>query len=92
MSNSEIIVKVNSLMQQGFEVPVEKLIPTATVFEDLGLDSLDAVDMLVNLEDRLGIKVDVEKLKGIRTLQDVYNLVSDISAQNNLSQDQIKIN
>jgi acyl carrier protein len=89
VSNNEIIAKVNSLMQQGFEVPEEKLIPTATVFEDLGLDSLDAVDMLVNLEDRLGVKVDVEKLKGIRTLQDVYNLVSDLTAQN---QNQIKIN
>jgi acyl carrier protein len=97
VSNTEIIAKVNNLMQQGFEVPAEKLIPTATVFGDLGLDSLDAVDMLVNLEDRLGVKVDVEKLKGIRTLQDVYNLVSDLTSQNMpvapvLLQEQVEIN
>jgi acyl carrier protein len=78
----KIVLKVNELMQEGFEIPTEKLLPTATVFEDLGLDSLDAVDMLVNLEDKFGIKVDVERLKTVRTLQDIYNLASDLTLQN----------
>jgi acyl carrier protein len=82
--DQKIVSKINELMQEGFEIPTEKLIPTATVFEDLGLDSLDAVDMLVNLEDRLGIKVDVERLKTVRTLQDIYNLADDLTKQNKI--------
>ena len=81
MTNQEVISRVNELMKEGFEIPLEKLIPTATVFGDLGLDSLDAVDMLVNLEDKLGIKVDVERLKRVKTLQDIYDLVGDLTAQ-----------
>ena len=87
MTNQEIVLKVNALMQEGFEIPSEKLVPTATVFGDLGLDSLDAVDMLVNLEDKFGIKVDVERLKSVRTLQDIYNLANDLTTES-----QVKVN
>ncbi len=81
MTNPKIITKVNSVMHQGFEIPLEKLTPEATLFTDLGLDSLDAVDMLVHLEENIGIKVDGEKLMSVRTLQDVYTLVDELSSQ-----------
>jgi acyl carrier protein len=82
MTHSEIVVKVNQLMHQGFEIPEDKLTPAATLFDELGLDSLDAVDMLVHLEENLGIKVDAERLISVRTLQDIYNLVEDLAVQN----------
>jgi acyl carrier protein len=90
LSNENVVTQVNALMHEGFEIPFEKLTPSATVFGDLGLDSLDAVDMLVNLEDRIGVKVDVERLKSVKTLQDIYNLVQDLSgaAQINVQVDQ----
>ena len=53
-------------------------IPEAKLFEELGLDSLDAVDMLVYLEENLGVKVEGERLAKIRTLQDVYQLVAEV--------------
>ena len=81
MTNPEIIAKVNDLMQRGFEIPEAKLTPNATLFDELGLDSLDAVDMLVHLEENLGIKVDAEKLISVRTLQDVYDMVEALAAQ-----------
>ena len=78
---SEIVSQVNQLMMTGFEIPQEKLIPTATLVGDLGLDSLDAVDMLVYIEETLGVKVEGEKLTSIKTLQDVYRLASDSMSQ-----------
>lgn len=78
MSAEEIALKVNDLMHQGFEIPREKLAPGALLFQDLGLDSLDAVDMLVHLEENLAIKVEGERLASIRTLADVYKLVEDM--------------
>lgn len=86
MNNQEIVVRVNALMQKGFEIPEEKLLPNATLFEELGLDSLDAVDMLVHLEENLGIKVDGERLLTVRTLQDVYNLVGELASKSNSAQ------
>ncbi len=75
----EIEIQINKLMSESFEIPMEKLRPSATVFDELGLDSLDAIDMLVSLEDRFNIKVDVQKLKNVKTLQDVYDLALDVA-------------
>lgn len=76
----DVVSQVNLLMHEGFEIPFEKLTPSATLFGDLGLDSLDAVDMLVNLEDKIGVKVEVDRIKAVRTLQDIYDLVESLSA------------
>jgi len=81
MNHAEIVVKVNELMHRGFEIPEDKLTPTATLFDELGLDSLDAVDMLVHLEENLGIKVDAQKLVAVRTLQDIYDMVESLAPQ-----------
>ncbi len=72
----EIIDQVNQLMRAEFEIPREKLQPTSSLKEDLGLDSLDAVDMLVYLEERLGTKLDAERLAQVQTLGDVYLLAA----------------
>jgi acyl carrier protein len=40
---------------------------------------LDAIDMLVHLEERLGVKVDGEKLMQVRTLQDVYTMIEELT-------------
>ena len=79
--NDKVVAKVNEVMRQGFEIPPEKLVPTATLFGDLGLDSLDAVDMLVHLEENIGVKVDGEKIMGVRTLQDIYNLIDNLASE-----------
>jgi acyl carrier protein len=74
---SETIRQVNELMSNGFEIPAEKLLPTATLMGDLGLDSLDAVDMLVYIEENMKVRVDGERLRTVRTLQDVYCLAQE---------------
>ncbi len=79
MNNEQIVSQVNDLMHQGFEIPRDKLVPTATLFDDLGMDSLDAIDMLVHLEEKLNIKVEGERLKKVRTLTDIYGLVGEVA-------------
>jgi acyl carrier protein len=76
----QLIQEINQLLVTGFEISPEKLVPSATLIGDLGLDSLDAVDMLVYIEDKFGIKVEGEKLRSLQTLQDVYLLAADAKA------------
>ena len=78
MMRQEIIDRVNDVMHQGFEIPREDLKPEASLFSDLGLDSLDAIDMVVHLEDKMGIKVEGERFQNVRTLEDVYGLVAEL--------------
>ncbi len=76
--------KINELISSGFEIEPEKLVPTALLKEDLGLDSLDAVDMLVYLEENFDIKVAGERLLLIKTMDDVYTLVKEVLLTPNL--------
>ena len=86
MNKEQVISQVNQIMSSGFEIPMEKLTPNAVLKTDLGLDSLDAVDMLVMLEEKLGTKVDGERLMQIQTMGDVYKLILDhVEANNNSS-------
>ncbi len=78
MTRDEVVNKVNSILHHQLEIPLARLVPEATLFDDLALDSLDAVDMLVHLEDHLKVKVNVEAFKNIRTVGDIYNLVSEL--------------
>jgi acyl carrier protein len=91
----QITTQVNELFQKGFEIPLEKLRPEAKLYEDLGLDSLDAVDMLVHLEEGFKIKVDGERLMEVRTLQNVYDLVTEVAlaaqAKNETSREAITV-
>lgn len=75
--SQNVIEQVNTLMKTGFEISEDKLVPTATLIGDLGLDSLDAVDMLVYIEETLGVKVEGERLATVKTLQDVYMLAQE---------------
>ena len=72
--------QINTVFQEGFEIPLASLTPEAHLFTDLKLDSLDAIDLLVHLEEKLGVKVDSERFQNVRTLGDVYNMVDELAA------------
>ncbi len=78
MTEKELVAKINDLISNGFEIEPQKLTPQALLKEDLGLDSLDAVDMLVYLEENFDIKVAGERLLQIKTMADVYALVQEV--------------
>ena len=80
---TSIVEQVNKLMVEGFEIPEDQLKPEAHLFTDLGLDSLDAVDMVVYLEEKIKLKVDAERMTQVKTLGDVYKLVEDLVAEKN---------
>jgi len=76
MDKQEIIDKINQVFEESFEIEKEKLLPQANIFEDLGLDSLDVVDLVVALQQKFGIKIrDDQRLRDIRTLEDIYKFV-----------------
>ncbi len=82
MQKQEIIDAVNRTFIETLEIPAEKLRPEARIFEDLGLDSLDMVDLMVGLQRRFGISLrQNEEMKKIRTLADVYSFLEKMESQ-----------
>lgn len=73
MSDEGFRSKVVEVLSEEFELDPEEMVPEATLYEDLGLDSLDAVDMVVVLEKTFSMKLTDEKaLRSIRTLDDLF--------------------
>ena len=82
MTKDDIIAKTNDVFEQDFEMARERLVPTAHIFNDLGLDSLDTVDLVVALQKKFGVRIrDEEQVKNIRTLEDVYDFILRVKNQ-----------
>ena len=79
MEKQEIFDKIKAALIEDFDIKAEKLVPEARLYEDLELDSIDAVDLIVKLKSFLPRNIDPEVFKAVRTLQDVvdaiYNLI-----------------
>lgn len=76
MTEQEIRTIVNNALIEEFELDQAKMLPEAHLYNDLGLDSLDAVDMVIVLENAFKVKMrDDKDIRTIRTLQELYTFI-----------------
>lgn len=73
-----IIKIVNQVLEEEFEIEPDLLKPEALLNEDIGLDSLDAVDLIVIVDKELGVRIEEEDAREIRTLADVYTIIDSL--------------
>lgn len=78
MEKQEIFDKIKAALIDDFDIKAEKLVPDARLYEDLELDSIDAVDLIVKLKSFLPRNIDPEVFKSVRTLQDVVDAIFDL--------------
>ena len=78
MNKDEIYQEVASLLTSLFEIDADDIRPDARLYEDLELDSIDAVDMVVHLQKRTGRKIKPEAFSAVRTVQDVVDAVDQL--------------
>ena len=72
----EAIGTINAILVDEFECDPDALVDTsASLNEDLGLDSLDGVDLVVAIEKSFHYRIPEEEARRIRTLQDIYDQV-----------------
>lgn len=82
MTEQEIIAKTNEVFVDSFEIEPEQLKPEANVFNDLGLDSLDTVDLVVALQKKFNVRIrDDERVRSIRTLGDIHGFILSIKQE-----------
>ena len=74
-TEAEIEQKIKDILVADFECDPARLTPDVNLFADLDLDSIDAVDLVVRLQQETGKKVDPESFRQIRTLRDVTTAV-----------------
>lgn len=75
MTREEIEEKVKNFLIEDLEVEEESIAPEATLKEDLGIDSLDFVDIVVIVEKNFGFKIKPEEMAGVQTLSQFYDYI-----------------
>lgn len=77
MSKEEIITKVNGFLVDEFEIDAVLLNDNAALKKDLGIDSLDIVDIIVLIDREFGVKVKTEELGRLTTLGSLYDFIEE---------------
>jgi len=70
-SKDEIYQTLATIIEDDFEVDADDISLNAHLYDDLDLDSIDAVDLVVKLREITGKKIDPEAFKKVRTVEDV---------------------
>lgn len=83
-SEDEVFCKVRAAMVDLFELEEDIVTPDAFLFQDLGLDSIDAIDLVVRLKNETGMKVRPDEFKTVRTVADVVKTVKGLLAEDDV--------
>ena len=75
MKREDIILTTKQFVSEEFEVDAALILPDNNLQQTLDLDSLDYVDLVVVIEENLGIKPTADDFKTIETFNDFYDLV-----------------
>jgi acyl carrier protein len=75
-NEQEIFSRIVQVLEDLFEVDPRKVTPEARLYEDLDIDSIDAVDLVVELKKITGKKMRPDDFKAVRNVQDVVDAVS----------------
>jgi len=77
-SRTEVSQQITTILAELFEVDPESISDNSLLYEDLDIDSIDAVDLIVELKSYTGKNVDPEDFNSVRTVGDVVNIVSKL--------------
>ena len=80
-NKEEILEEFKKLLEEEFEVDPQSITLDSFLYEDLDLDSIDAVDMIVYIQKKTKTKVKPEVFKSVRTVGDVVNVIDDLIQQ-----------
>ena len=76
MQREEIVKIINQFLVEEFEIEESALVPEALLIQDLGIESLDFVDIVVIIEQEFGFKVTREEMADVKTLEDMYQYIA----------------
>ena len=73
MNKDDILRRIAGIMEETFEIDPARVTPEAKLYDDLEIDSIDAVDLIVQLKPLVGRRLDPEVFKSVRTVADVVD-------------------
>ena len=75
---ADTLAKLREVLIEDFEIDAAAVVPEARIYEDLDIDSIDAIDLIVRLKEITGKKIPPERFKEVRTIGDIVQVLSSI--------------
>jgi len=73
MTKDDILRRIAAIMEETFEIDPARVTPQAKLYDDLEIDSIDAIDLIVQLKPLVGRRLDPEAFKAVRSVADVVD-------------------
>lgn len=73
MTKDQLFQRIVGILHDTFDIDPSRVTPAARLGEDLDIDSIDAVDLIVQLKPLLGGNLQPEAFRSVRTVQDVVD-------------------
>ena len=73
-----MLEKIQAMLAEALNLPLEKVTAEAKIVENLGADSLDVVELLSRLEDEYGVMIPDEEVENLVTVSDVANTLDKL--------------
>ena len=81
LSQEHILSTLREWMQDLFEIEPDDIQLDSNLYEDLDVDSIDAVDLVVKIKELTGKQVQPDDFKAVRTVQDVVTVIQNMTAE-----------
>lgn len=78
-NKEHILAQVKHILVDLFELKEEEIVPEAKLYEDLDIDSIDAVDLLIDLKKQIDVDISAEQFNKVETIQDVIDAFAELS-------------
>ncbi|ABK46586.1 phosphopantetheine-binding [Shewanella sp. ANA-3] len=79
MQNREqILAMLTTILVDEFEIDADAITTEANLYQELDLDSIDAVDLVIKLQQLTGKKIQPDEFKSVRTVNDVVNAIEGL--------------
>ena len=73
-----MLEKIQAMLAEALNLPLEKVTPESKIVEDLGADSLDVVELLSRLEEEYGVMIPDEDVETLVTVADVATAIEKL--------------
>ncbi len=77
-SREQILEMLTNILVEEFEIDAGDISLEASLYEELDLDSIDAVDLVIKLQQITGKKIQPEEFKAVRTVEDIVNAIEKL--------------
>ena len=73
MTKDDIFQRIVTILNETFDIAPERILPSSALKDDLDIDSIDAVDLIVQLKPMVGKRLQPDAFKSVRTVQDIVD-------------------